>query len=285
MPHPSAPPTIPGFAVVRRVSRAGDPVDVWEGRATGGATVAIKTLDADRGVPYVEHRFWNEAAVLGRVGGRHHVIELIARVASPAALVLEWAMGGTLRDRIHPGGFSHPANPLDLRTVLGLGIDLVEALAWIHGQGVFHRDLKPSNVLLDAGGRALLADFGIAASGVPPRSLPEGWEDDEVGTIGYAAPELLAQADTANSAVDLYGLGATLYEALTGRLAFDLGPDETDAGLRTRISGGERAIPIRLRGWRGPAAVSEVIDALLEPNPTARPGLDLVAGRLTSLAG
>ncbi|MEZ4586569.1 MAG: serine/threonine-protein kinase, partial [Gemmatimonadales bacterium] len=252
MPRPSAPPTIPGFAVVRRVSRAGDPVDVWEGRATGGATVAIKTLQADPGAPHVEHRFWNEAAVLGRVGGRHHVIELIARVASPAALVLEWAMGGALRDRIHPRGFSHPASPLDLRTVLGLGIDLVEALAWIHGQGVFHRDLKPSNVLLDAGGRALLADFGIAASGVPPRSLPDGWEDEEVGTLGYAAPELLSQAATANGAVDLYGLGATLYEALTGRLPYELGPEEPDAALRARIGGGERPIPLRARGWRGP---------------------------------
>lgn len=284
MPRPSSQPTIPGFTVVRRVSRAGDPVDVWEGRATGGATVAIKTLQADHDVPAVEHRFWNEATVLGRVGGRHHVIELIARVGTPAALVLEWAMGGALRERIHPGGFSEPPRPLDTVTALGLGIDLVEALAWIHGQGVFHRDLKPSNVLLDAGGRALLADFGIAASGDPPRSLPDGWEDELVGTIGYSAPELLNRAGTATRAVDLYGLGATLYESLTGRLPFDMGTDEAEAALRQRIAGGERAVPLRARGWQGSSLLSELIDALLDPDPTSRPPLDRVASELSSLA-
>jgi len=78
-----------------------------------------------------------------------------------------------------------------------------------------------------------LVDLGVAAHGSPPRGMPEGWVEEEVGTPGFAAPELLADPSAAGAAIDVFGLGATLAFALSGRT-----PDEPSLG--------ERRIPARL---------------------------------------
>jgi WD40 repeat protein/serine/threonine protein kinase len=102
--------------------------------------------------------------------------------------------------------------------VARLGIQVANALAHAHAQGVLHRDIKPSNLLLDIEGHVWITDFGLAklegAEG-PTRT------DDIIGTLRFMGPERFEGWSDRRS--DMYGLGATLYEMLTLRPAFDAG--------------------------------------------------------------
>src|SRR5262249_43055492 len=100
------------------------------------------------------------------------------------------------------------------RSVARIGVQVAEALAFAHREGVIHRDVKPSNLLLDADVRVWVTDFGLA------KTDAEGLTQtgDIVGTVRYMAPERCrGQADARS---DVYALGLTLYELLTLRPAF-----------------------------------------------------------------
>jgi WD40 repeat protein/serine/threonine protein kinase len=102
------------------------------------------------------------------------------------------------------------------RAVARLGVQVAEALAHAHGQGVLHRDIKPSNLLLDVDGHVWITDFGLAkveGSDGPTRTR------DVIGTLRYMGPERFDGLSDRRS--DIYGLGMTLYELLTFRPAFD----------------------------------------------------------------
>src|SRR5690606_14268871 len=118
------------------------------------------------------------------------------------ALVLEYAGGGSLRDRLERG-------PLPLDQAAEVILQVADGLDWLHQNDVFHRDVKPSNILLMTDGSVRLADLGVAACGTPPRGLPEGWVEEEIGTLGYAAPELLREPGLATRTIDVYALGVT----------------------------------------------------------------------------
>ena len=104
---------------------------------------------------------------------------------------------------------------LSLDEALGITHDVAEALAYAHGRGVLHRDVKPENILL-AGGRALVADFGLARAigAADYRRLTQ--TGVIVGTAHYMSPEQLREERDLDQRVDVYGLGCILYEMLTG---------------------------------------------------------------------
>jgi WD40 repeat protein/serine/threonine protein kinase/tetratricopeptide (TPR) repeat protein len=129
--------------------------------------------------------------------------------APPAAPATEGAHG--------PSTLSADGPEADyFRGVARVGLQVAEALAYAHRQGILHRDIKPSNLLLDQQGTVWITDFGLAKA--------EGADDltqagDIVGTIRYMAPERFDGRSLPQS--DVYALGATLYELLTLRPAFD----------------------------------------------------------------
>ncbi len=117
--------------------------------------------------------------------------------------------------------------PLPLDKVIEVGTACCEALSFAHRQGLVHRDVKPANVLFTDDGRAKLSDFGIAAAAGEAGMTEDG---KVLGSAHYISPEQ-AQGAPAGPLSDIYSLGVTLYEAVTGRLPFD---GETAADIAAR---------------------------------------------------
>jgi serine/threonine protein kinase len=175
-----------------------------------GRDVALKvgnrtmTDDRDR------RRFLREAHAAGRLSDHPNVISLYDAGVAPddrPYLVMELCPDGSLADRLRAHGALPPAY------VREVGIGIADALAEAHGAGVLHRDLKPANVLVNRFGVAGLADFGLTASHEANQYVS--------GTVealspAFAPPEVF-RMERPTTAVDIYGLGATLYALLTGR--------------------------------------------------------------------
>jgi len=129
------------------------------------------------------------------------------------ALVLE-DPGGEFLHRLIQG-------PMDIKQFLRIAISVSTALGKLHSRSVIHKDLKPSNVLVDAAtGHAWLTGFGIASRLPRERQFP-GPPEFIAGTLPYMAPEQTGRMNrSTDSRSDLYALGVTLYEMLTGSLPF-----------------------------------------------------------------
>src|SRR3989475_4423682 len=128
-------------------------------------------------------------------------------------LVLEDPGGETL-DRFLP-------EPMELARFLRFAVGIVTALSRLHEKGLIHKDVKPANILVDpATGQARLMGFGIA-SRLPRERQASGPPEFIAGTLPYMAPEQTGRMNRSiDSRSDLYALGVTLYEMLTGSLPF-----------------------------------------------------------------
>jgi serine/threonine-protein kinase len=125
-------------------------------------------------------------------------------------LVQEYIEGASLEEVI-----SRYA-PMDPPLVSLIGQRISEALEHVHARGIIHRDVKPSNILIGLDGAVKITDFGIAARAEDP----QGEGDRIVGTPSYMAPEQLTRPGRPVPASDLFGLGASLYEAATGKTVY-----------------------------------------------------------------
>ena len=137
-------------------------------------------------------------------------------------LVMELLRGVTLYEAMSTGPMSVPA-------VIGLGVQIADALDVAHGAGIIHRDLKPANIFVTARGDAKLLDFGLAAmfAGAHDPSVSSDQAPGAltslgtaVGTVLYMSPEQ-ALGDPLDQRTDIFSLGLVLYEMLTGRRAFE----------------------------------------------------------------
>lgn len=252
---------VPGYRLIRRLSRPGA-APIWAAEDSAGNQVALKQLlPADRQRPDLFHRFQAEGRLQRELGGQRHLLRCYRAVLDPEpVLILELASGGSLRERLEAG-------PLSARQAADVVCQVADALDWLHTNGVYHRDVKPSNILIMADGTVRLADLGVAACGIPPRGLPEGWIEEEIGTLGYAAPELLRDPSLATAAIDVYALGVTLCELLTGALPLVFPAGESEAELRQRLAQGPA--PALPPGLEGP--MRAVVREAIAPLPTERP--------------
>jgi serine/threonine protein kinase len=154
-----------------------------------------------------------------------------------------------------------------------LGIQLGRALEAAHSRGIVHRDVKPGNVLEAESGMWKLADFGIAH--VPDSSLTITGQF--IGSPAYAAPEGLL-AGQFSAATDVYGIGATLYEALSGQAPYG----ESGKVDVAALARGDQPQPIKARCPNVPTDLARVVHAALSRDPRARPSAAQLAAELES---
>ena len=163
-------------------------------------------------------RFRREARAVARL--RHeHIVPVIEHNKTPQGvhyMALEYVEGGSLQQQIEREG------PADPRQAAAMARDLALALDFAHEVDVLHRDVKPANVLIDARGRARLTDFGLAkVLGDDLQSRVLTAAGDVLGSPSYMAPEQArGEVGRIGPTSDVYGLGATLYQTLTGRVPF-----------------------------------------------------------------
>jgi class 3 adenylate cyclase/tRNA A-37 threonylcarbamoyl transferase component Bud32 len=219
---------------------------------------AIKTEGLDEsGIERVRQ----EARAMGRLGDHPNIVAVydVSQEGSQLFLVAQYMPGGDLQQRLR-GADGHR---LEIDEALRIAEDVCVALDHAHERGIVHRDIKPGNIWLDAEERARLGDFGLARAADRTRITQQGMM---VGTAAYMAPEQ-ALGGTASERSDLYSLGATLYEILTGRPPF-VG-DDAVAVISQHIN----TPPVK-PSWHNPA-VRRDIDALvlrlLAKDPEERP--------------
>ncbi len=199
------------FPVVRELGRGGMGVVLLAHDLDLDRPVALKILRADD--PQTLARFRLEANALA--GLTHPNVVRVYQLGDDAGqlyLVMEYVEGRSLDHALRDG-------PLDPRRAARLVALAAAAVHAAHEAGIVHRDIKPANVLLDHADNPKITDFGIARRLNAP-GLTEA--NAVIGSPAYMAPEQTA-GRPADARTDVYGLGATLYECLTGRPPF-VGP-------------------------------------------------------------
>jgi serine/threonine-protein kinase len=171
-------------------------------------------------------------------------------------LVMEFLEGYTLCHELHK------RRRLPEAEALKLCGQICEALQFVHERGVIHRDLKPENVMLCTDGSIRLMDFGIARSDHSPRLTFIGFAP---GTPHYMAPERV-KCKRGDARTDIYGVGAMLYEMLTGVIAFN--HEDAMVIMNARVTGDPDA-PRKLNPDISPQA-EEIILRAMERNPDER---------------
>ncbi|MCC6781940.1 MAG: protein kinase [Planctomycetes bacterium] len=149
------------------------------------------------------------------------------------------------------------------RSCARLAADVASALAAAHREGVIHRDIKPSNILIRSSGQPVVVDFGLARD---ERTLGLTRTGDAIGTPNYMAPEQACGQSRVDGRVDVWGLGALLYELLTLRPPFVGG---NAAEIMRRIVE-EEPPPIRTLNARVPEDLVRIVETCLRKDPDAR---------------
>jgi len=174
--------------------------------------VLVKKLTARAAAdPDVRKRFEREAQVCALVK-HEHVVDIYSYDPDSDApmLALEYVVGESLGELVHSRG------RVPWQTVLAIAAGVLRGLDYAHSKGVLHRDIKPDNILVSHEGRVKIADFGLA---IHPGAEKITLQGELVGTPVYMPPEQISGGDIDRRS-DLYSLGASLYEVLTGEPPF-----------------------------------------------------------------
>ena len=218
--------------------------------------VAIKLL-LDHGDPRSVARFEQEAQILARLQHPNVITVFDMGVdGGDRFIVMELVEGPTLRELLEAEGRLTPERAGEIAS------PLASALGFAHIKGVIHRDVKPSNVLLPPDGGVKLADMGIARL-LSPEALTATLSVR--GTAGYISPEQV-RGDRVDARADLYSLGCVLFEMLAGRTPF-----EGDLAALSYAHTHTPAPRVRSINPDVPAAMDELVAAMLEKDPAKRP--------------
>ncbi|PKO12465.1 MAG: hypothetical protein CVU39_24015 [Chloroflexi bacterium HGW-Chloroflexi-10] len=179
--------------------------------------VAIKLIHSHlSGDSQFVQRFEEEAAAVASL--RHPNIVQVFDFNSDQGvsyMVMEFIPGETLQERLRR--LNEQKRPMAVDEALRVALNVCEALVYSHQRGMVHRDLKPANIMLDIYGQAILMDFGIVKIMGGTSHTATG---AVMGTARYMSPEVI-RAEPADPRSDLYSLGVTLFEMLSGRPPYD----------------------------------------------------------------
>jgi len=221
--------------------------------------VAVKVLTADLD-EVNQARFFREQRAMGRLSGHPNIVNVLQVGATATGLpyiAMQYHAQDSLDVRIRRQG------PLPMDESLRLGVKIAGAVEAAHRLEILHRDIKPANILLTDYHDAALGDFGIA-------HISGGFETGTgtvTGSPAFTAPEVL-RGDPPSRASDVYGLGATLFSALTGHAAFERRSGEQVVAQFLRIT--TQPVP-DLREHGIDDDVSAAIGHAMAANPQDRP--------------
>lgn len=242
--------TLGGYRILRKLGQGGMAVVYKAHEESLNRVVALKVIAqhlADD-AQFIT-RFQREAQAAAQLSHPNIVqIYAIGEADGVHYFSMEYVKGRSLAEVIKEEGFLTAGRALPLIT------QAAEALAVAHDAGIVHRDIKPANIMIDASGRVKVADFGIAQVSTQTRMTQSGML---VGTPEYISPEQ-CHGEKLDGRSDIYALGVTLYQLLSGRTPFDA---DTPAALVYQI-------------------VEGPISPVGELNPTIPPGVQAIVAKM-----
>jgi len=253
----STTPILGKYRIIREIARSND--IVYEALDPSMARrVAVKELQLPPHLAGAQkreriERFYREAKAAGTLSHRNIVtIHDVGQENDRHFLVMEYLEGQSLRDILQMQG------ALPLKETVEITLQLCDALAYAHSRGVVHRDVKPDNVHILPGGVIKLTDFGIARITAEPSITSQG---QVFGTPSYMSPEQVA-SHTVDHRTDLFSLGITLYEMLTGRKPF---MGDSVITITYNIMNLQPTMPVGV-----PLALQQILQKALSKDPNQR---------------
>jgi len=219
---------------------------------------ALKVLLPDlSGDPSLAERFQREIKVLASLDHPNIAqFRSAFRSGNQILMVMECVEGVTLEHRLKEG-------PLPVAQALDAIGQVLAALEYAHGRGIVHRDIKPANIVLTPAGVVKLMDFGIAKAATDHRLTVTG---TTVGSLYYMSPEQIQGAVTADARSDLYSVGVTLYQLVTGKRPFD--GDSQYAIMAAHLE--KTPVPPVMLDPRLPQALNDLILMSVAKDPDSR---------------
>lgn len=203
----------PGYQTERMIG-AGGMSEVYLVRDNLDRLFALKalsqSLQQDSGF---RQRFRSEARIMASLT-HPNIVQLHSYIEDEPryCLVMEFMSGGSLKDMLRSTG------PIIESRALAFLKQIASGMAYAHAKGIIHRDIKPANILIGADGSMKITDFGIARI-----SDSEGYTKTgaRMGTVVYMSPEQIADSKHVSPASDVFSLGVTFWEMLTGKVPYN----------------------------------------------------------------
>ncbi|HBE68459.1 MAG TPA: hypothetical protein DDW52_09965 [Planctomycetaceae bacterium] len=256
-----------GDYTINRLAGSGGMGQVYQARHDlMDRDVAIKVLRADlERDSNAQRRFLREVHMLASIYHPNIVNAYDARIINGfLCLITEWVEGETLASRVRNRG------PLEIGTVVDIGVQSAKALNAAHESGMIHRDVKPSNMLIGAGGQVKILDLGLAKYASPEHCTSDALTAPQhlIGTAEFLAPEQARAPTEANVQSDIYSLGCTLFYAASGRP-----PYSGQSPIDTVIKHSSEATPLLSEALSRdtPAKLVQLIARTMDKDPSKRP--------------
>lgn len=256
----------PNYRILEKIGEGGMGVvyRAHDNRLNREVAIKVLRVDPSRRLPAekvreIQARFYKEAQAAARLNHPNIVaIHQVGHSGGQPYIVMEYLRGKNLLEKME--------EPLSMREVIRIAVQICEALDYAHSQGVIHRDVKPDNIVVMDDGRVKIADFGIARIEDADVGLTKAGV--LLGSPAYCSPEQLRDFSNVDGKADLFSLGVILYQWLTGKLPFE---GNSSPEIITRILTQDPMLPRSLNPEIPPSLEALIMRALAK-DPSERIG-------------